>query len=377
MARNFTDKGVAALKPRAKLYAHPDPQLPGHYIRVMPTGSKSFVVVARDLRGKQIWSTLGKASDMGIESAREEARKVMGRIKAGQDKSGPVDFETASEQWLKRHVEAKGLRSDYEYRRMLRKHVLPVWGNRELEGIRRGDVALLQDQVEDEAGLRTSDKVLSLVSTIFQWHEMRNENYVSPVRRGMKRYSSREHARARILTDDEIRAAWSIPGAYGDIIKLCMLTGQRRQKVASMRWADVKDGVWSIPTEAREKNNAGELKLPPQALEIIERQPRLNLFVFAGRGDSHFKAWKHRDSLNGGWHLHDLRRTARSLISRAGVRPDIAERVLGHAIKGVEATYDRYSYFEEKAHALAALASLIENVLQPPTKKVVRLAKRG
>ena len=128
MARNFTDKGVAALKPRAKLYAHPDPQLPGHYIRVMPTGTKSFVVVARDLRGKQIWSTLGKASDMGIESAREEARKVMGRIRAGQDKSGPVDFETASKQWLKRHVEAKGLRSDYEYRRMLRKHVLPVWG---------------------------------------------------------------------------------------------------------------------------------------------------------------------------------------------------------------------------------------------------------
>ena len=63
-------------------------------------------------------------------------------------------------------------------------------------------------------------------------------------------------------------------------------------------------------------------------------------------------------------------------MSRAGVRPDIAERVLGHAIKGVEGTYDRHSYFEEKAHALAALASLIENVLTPPAKKVVRLAHK-
>ena len=73
------------------------------------------------------------------------------------------------------------------------------------------------------------------------------------------------------------------------------------------------------------------------------------------------------------WTLHDLRRTARSLMSRAGVRPDIAERVLGHAIKGVEGVYDRHSYREEKAHALKALANLIENILRPPGKKVVSI----
>ena len=61
-------------------------------------------------------------------------------------------------------------------------------------------------------------------------------------------------------------------------------------------------------------------------------------------------------------------------MSRAGVRPDIAERVLGHAIRGVDFVYDRHSYAEEKAYALAALASLIENIMQPPAKKVVRLA---
>jgi integrase len=65
------------------------------------------------------------------------------------------------------------------------------------------------------------------------------------------------------------------------------------------------------------------------------------------------------------WQLHDLRRTARSLMSRAGVRPDIAERVLGHAIKGVERVYDRHSYRDEKAHALRALASLIETIVNP------------
>jgi integrase len=73
------------------------------------------------------------------------------------------------------------------------------------------------------------------------------------------------------------------------------------------------------------------------------------------------------------WTIHDLRRTARSLMSRAGVRPDIAERVLGHSIKGVEGTYDRHSYREEKAHALRVLASLIENIVNPPADNVRRL----
>ena len=73
------------------------------------------------------------------------------------------------------------------------------------------------------------------------------------------------------------------------------------------------------------------------------------------------------------WTLHDLRRTARSLMSRAGIRPDIAERVPGHAIRGVEGVYVRHSYREEKAHALKALAGLIENILAPADSKVVVL----
>ena len=61
-------------------------------------------------------------------------------------------------------------------------------------------------------------------------------------------------------------------------------------------------------------------------------------------------------------------------MARAGVRPDIAERVLGHAIRGVEGTYNRHSYREEKAHALKALAGLIENILRGPVDNVVSMA---
>ena len=131
-------------------------------------------------------------------------------------------------------------------------------------------------------------------------------------------------------------------GVFGAFVRVALLTGQRHEKIISMRWEDIIDGEWRIPTSDREKNTAGALVLPQAALDIINAQPRFasNPYVFAGIGGNHIGGTSYRkarlDKQAGvfGWTLHDLRRTARSLMSRAGVRPDIAERVLGHAIKG-------------------------------------------
>ena len=150
-----------------------------------------------------------------------------------------------------------------------------------------------------------------------------------------------------------------------------------------MKWADVVDGVWTIATAEREKGNAGSLILPAQALAIIKAQPRLgdNPYVFAGRGNGcrDFSKSKHPFDAKlpkmPRWTLHDLRRTARSLMSRAGVRPDIAERVMGHAIAGVEGVYDRHSYLEEKADALRRLAALVDSIVNP-RENVVSISKQ-
>ena len=364
MARNLTDKGVAALKPKPKLYAFPDPQLPGHYVRVMPSGTKSYVAIARDPKGKQIWTTLGKTVDLTLEKAREEARKALQRTK----RTGPMCFEVVAEEWLKRHVAAKGLRSDYEYRRMLAKHVYPVWGNRELEAIRRNDVAALQDAVEDDHGTRTSDKILSLVSTIFAFHEKRTDDYTSPVRKGMKRYASRENSRDRMLSDDEILELMDrARNLCGPVAPRTPDGAEAREGCQHQVDRHCGRRLDDTGRGAREGKRRA-LVLPPVALEIINRQPRLNEFVFAGRTGGHFKSWKQRDKIErNGWTVHDLRRTARSLMSRAGVLPHIAERVLGHVIKGVEGTYDRHSYRDEKADALKGLAALVKAIVRMPT----------
>ena len=209
--RTLTDRGVAALKPKAKLYNFADPQLPAHYIRVMPSGRKSYVVVARDPNGKQIWQTIGTAAMLGVEAAREKARETLKAIKEGGERRGRQSYQAVAEQWWKRHVEAKGLRSAIETRRYLDRDILPAWGGRDFTSIRRGDIAKLLDQVEDKCGPVAADNVLKRVSSICTWYASRHEDYASPIVKGMRRSNTKERARSRILSDDELRAArpWS------------------------------------------------------------------------------------------------------------------------------------------------------------------------
>src|SRR5262245_30601899 len=151
MARKtLTDKGVDALKAKAKLYNFPDPALPGHYVRVAPTGHKSFVAVTRNPNGKQVWTTIGNSSHMHIEEARAEARKTISRIKGGQNVAGPQSYESVACDWIKRHVRAKGLITEGTNVRHLKNHILPTWGGREFTSIKRGDVARLLDTVEED-----------------------------------------------------------------------------------------------------------------------------------------------------------------------------------------------------------------------------------
>ena len=259
--RTLTDKSIAALKVD-KRTTIPDPKLAGHYVRVTPNGAKTFVAVARDPRGKQIWHTIGSADLHKLDDARELARDAMKAIKEGGDREGPEIFEAVSAEWYKRHVlnPERRLRSAKAIYRYLEMHILPVWGGRDFASINRGDVTKLLDGIEDRAGPVAATKTLTHLSSIFNWYARRHDNYISPLVSGMARSSIKERARKRILSDDEIREMWKVGGAYGAILKLSLLTAQRRDKVASMRWQDVsRDGVWTVATERREKGNIGEV----------------------------------------------------------------------------------------------------------------------
>jgi integrase len=389
--KTMTDKMVAALPKRRRRYIVSDPEQRGLYVRIPPSGPNVYAVVARNRYKKQVWHTVGSADVMGIDEARELTRSAIKRIKAGlppveAPPTPPDAFKKVAEDWLKRHVVKEKLRTKVEIERCLRIYVLPHLGERSFTDIRRSDITALLDHIEDKHGSRQADIVLGIVRRIANWYATRHDDYLSPFVRGMGRHKNA--ARSHTLNDDELRRVWKqaeASGSFGAMIRTLLLTAQRRGAVLHMRWDDVSaDGVWEIPTEAREKGNAGTLKLPAQALAIINAQPKLssNPFVFAAsRGDGPLNGFSRAkrtfDKRCGvaGWTLHDLRRTARTLMSRAEVRSDIAERVLGHVIAGVEGVYDRHRYDNEKADALLRLAALIDTILNPPTGNVRQFRK--
>jgi integrase len=221
------------------------------------------------------------------------------------------------------------------------------------------------------------------------WHAARVDDYTPPFVRGMARQSTKHQARARVLSDAEIRAVWRAAedaGTFGAIVRIALLTGARSRKVASMRWSDISDqGEWTPRREPREKAVA-DLMLAPVALEIIRAQTKVdgNEFVFAAsRGSGPFGDWwfakRRLDAKLPGikpWVIHDLRRTHRSLLSRIRVDREVAESVLGHSIPGVEGTYDRHEYREEKRDAQARFAGLIDSIINAPPANVVSITER-
>lgn len=408
--KSLTDLMVAKLKPTDKRQNIPDPELRGHYVRVTPGGAKSYAAVAREPhKGKQIWATIGPCDRHSIAEAREKVRAAIKRIKAGlppfeAPPEQPDTFKTVAENYVKRHVKAKGIRSEGEIERILKRYVYPEWEGRAFLGIGRGDVTALLDRIEDNHGARQADTTLTVIRAIMNFQATRTDNYVPPIVRGMRRDAAKP--RERVLTDEEVRLIWTMAagnGIFGAIVRLALSTGQRRERIATMKWADVDldAGVWHIPPpEAREKGNGGDMRLPDRALDIIRAQKKIgdNPYVFPGRRGGHFSGWSpckrrldervvaslREAAVERGndpdevkplprWTVHDLRRTSRSLMARAGVREFVAERVLGHAQPGVRGIYDRHGYFEEKGAALDKLAALVETIINPPEGNVVAI----
>jgi integrase len=161
-----------------------------------------------------------------------------------------------------------------------------------------------------------------------------------------------------------------------------------------MRWEEIEGDGWLIPA-ARSKNKIECLvPLTPAVLDLLgARQTEGFVFTtersrrraFSGFSkakaalDAKIAELRKRDRRPAmpHWTHHDLRRSARSLLSRAGVSADIGERVLGHAIGGVRGTYDRHAYLVEKKDALEELAALVERILHLSDPAVVAFPKRA
>jgi integrase len=384
--KRLTEEGIARLKaPAGKQVDYRDAGMPGLVLRVNYGGAKIWRAAHRkpgkDGNRYESAVKIGRWPHLGVAEARDKARRVLADLADPAKAADETTFGQVIESYLARH--AKGLRTARFIEWALRKYVLPHWEHKRFASIRRSDIKTLRDGIESQ---RQGDLVLSYIRVMMNEYAKDHDDYVSPIVRGMGRYKIADHRRSRVLGDDEIRALWKVAsqlGAFGALCQFLLLTAQRLGVALAMTWDQVVDGAWVIPKLDRAKGTGEVLTLPKLALEIIAAQPRLRAeprVFLAGGVAVHKKAIDQLMRAELGdlppWRIHDLRRSARSLMARVGVPRDHAEMVLGHRVGSqVMQTYDRYSYRDEKAAALRALARGVARIVAG--KPVVRLRGGG
>jgi integrase len=366
----------AQAKPGKEREVFWDESFPSFGLMVTSAGHRSWVV---QYRAGRVSRRLTIPAVLSLADARKQARAVLGEVARGGDpvqerrRTGST-LQTVCESYVAR--EGAKLRSIPWRHGVLKRLVYPALGTREIGDIKRSDINKLLDEVEDKSGRAMADGVLAILRRVSNWHAARDDDYASPFVRGMSRRHADERERSRILNDDEIRALWrtteTFPSPWGQFVRFLLLTTSRRNEAAGMTWQEVKGGLWVIPASRYKTNTETALPLSGAALRILDGIPRLEGcdFAFSTNGRAPiggFSGFKLRlDAACGitGWRLHDLRRTSRSLMSRAGVNSDIAERCLGHAIPGIRGVYDRHRYLDEMREAFEKLAAQIDRIVQ-------------
>jgi integrase len=372
------------LEPHAERTIFWDAALSGFGLMVTKAGHTSFVVQYR-VRRKSRRYAIERLPSLG--EARKRAIALLDKVAKGRDpledrkkeqEAAKDTLKSIGEEYLTR--EAKRLRGIDERRRILEKYVYPKLGSRHIAEIKRSDIVRLLDRIEDENGPVQADHTLAVLRRVLNWHASRSDDFRSPVVRGMTRTKPKERARERKLGDDELRAVWkaaeTFKGPFGCLVRFILLTATRRQETACLRREELDGTNWTIPAARYKSKHDHLVPLSPAAVGVLNSMPVIGrrkdtgyVFTTDGKralgGFSKFKSDFDKACGVTGWTLHDLRRTARSLLSRAGVNADVAERCLGHVIPGVRGTYDRHEYLEEKKLAFEALAALIERIVNP------------
>jgi len=421
MAKALTDIGIKNLKPGPKSREVAVGGARGLYLWIGASGIRSFVVRYR-IGGRPQKLTLGRwippedrskegkaepqvGEPMSLHQARKLAADVIIQVARGRDpaadkhqnrqearEAATLTFEAIALQYMER--EGSKLRSARNLDRMLRRQAFPALGDIPIALLKKSQIIQLLDEIEDGSGPVAADRLLALIRRILRWYAQREDDYRPPLLHLEPRKKASEQARDRVLDDRELAAVWKVSGEWDDpfaaLMRFLLLTAARRNEAALMAWAEIADGVWTLPAArnkaAARSGKAGDL-VRPLSKAAIEAMPKVEgckyVFTYDGRrGMTGFSKPKRRFDERvaevlgepiQNWTLHDLRRTARSLMSRAGVLPHHAERCLGHVIGGVERIYDRHKYEPEMLAAYEKLATMIETITNPPTGNVVAL----
>jgi integrase len=381
-----------------------DLTLPAFGIRVSATGAASWFLFYR-IDGKQVRDIIGRFPANGLTAARQEARAKLDLIEHGKDPRQEEARQHAQE--ARRRAETFGSVADQyhtahlvklsrgqELWQRLKDDLLPVWKDLPIRDLGRGAVMTVLDAIETNKGVYARNRRLALVRNMLNFALDRvlvDANVAARIK------MLDEPDRQRILSDAELVEIWNAAAqldlAFRTYTCTLILTGQRRSEVSDTAWPEIDEAerLWTVSAERMKHKLIHEVPLAPLAMANLAELPKGDdrghyVFSTGRRGDSPISGFNSlkrqldqkiieaRRKIDPeaktmpNWRLHDVRRTMRSGLSRLRVPSHIAERVIAHLPGGIEKTYDRFEYRDEKRQALEAWAAYVEQLVNPQPK---------
>src|SRR5262245_878735 len=327
-----------------------------------------FYLLRYRLNGRQRFITIGRhGSPWTPDTARNEAKRLLGLVASRSDPAHerirPAEtFGGEVVRYLQRKRASIKPRTFEEVERHLTVHSKALHPYR-LAEIDRRTIALRLAEIETGSGPVARNRVRSSLSAFFAWAVREGLLEINPVAGTGK--ADEGHSRDRVLSPPELAKVWRSLGEhqFSDIVRLLILTGQRRVEIGGLRWSEIDfdRGLIVLPPARTKNNRQHELPISRQVRAILERQARRRELVF-GRGKHGYNHWNDSKAaldrrLNGvaEWRLHDLRRTAATMMAELGVFPHIIEAILNHVSghrAGVAGIYNRARYEAEMRQAL-------------------------
>ncbi|HGM8012553.1 TPA: tyrosine-type recombinase/integrase [Pseudomonas aeruginosa] len=395
---SLTDTALKALKPKDASYIVSDDR--GLYVEVLPSGSIVWRYRYR-LDGKREKLTLGKYPALTLKKARLKRNEAAHLVALGQSPAqkkqqekvaGAEDATVAdfAERFFK-DIQLRDRKDVTMPRRYLEKDILPHIGSKPVRAITAEDVRSVIWRKKEQGFDAAAGQIRGLLKRMFDYALTCGLIQVNPVMALPMRHVYRAAARDRALTPDEIKLflramqTSNIRRQFKIAFQLILMTLVRKSELMLAQWKDVHldEGEWHIPVENSKTGKPHIVYLSTQAQTLFEELKPLassSDWVLPGRGTlakpfaSNALNQALKVSLQGqeipAFTIHDLRRTASTLLHEQGWPSDVVEKALNHTIGGVRGVYNRAEYAEQRREMLQAWSDYIDG-LAPSANLVV------
>jgi integrase len=402
----LTDRFVSSLRvePPRKDRLVFDTECPGLGVRTTTRGTRSFIVQWTDPATKRkVREPIGIWGNITIEQARTAARARLGDVAKGIDPAAErakrkaaaialreeqaLTLDALIDDWARLHLSTRRPRYVAEAQRAIRL-AFRDYLKRPAARLSRAEVIGVLDGIASADKAVTAGRTMAYGRAAFGWAVKRGKVPANPFS-GLP-VSSGVTERDRVLTDEEVRRVWDatkrLPYPFGPFYQIAILTLQRREEVAGMRWSEIDEGLtrWQIPSGRMKNGKPHDVHLPDAAREILRSMPRRNGvdLVFTTNGRTPISGYsKGKKALDAAiasddedrqaisdWRVHDFRRTGVSKLAALGFDSIVVDMLLAHQparLRGVAAVYQRFNFWEVRRRALDSWAAHVTRLAAP------------